>query len=477
MSMAADAEKGQKIVINPTTRTVGASQIEVRVEAGRVTHARCGATVFRGFELILRDRDPRDAAYITQRICGICPTAHAVAASFAVEDLAGVRPPHNGNLLRNLIFAGDMLQNHIRHFYLFAVPDYVRLPEFRPLVPPPTTDYRLPEAENEHLAQSYLQAIDVSRKAYEINALLGGKAPHSHGIVPGGSSVPVTAVTVLNLLSIVKSIQQFIEERMLPDVHTLAEYYPDYFEIGVRGADFLSFGLFPLDPEASGDHFPGAAVIDGRMEAVDSGEIAEHLRYTHFEGEPSAHPTRGETRPNPDKPGGYSWSKTPRYRGRALEGGPLAQLWVRGDYRRGVSVMDRKIARVLISREVAGLMQKWLTALRPGEPVFNRYQVPESGSGVGLTGAMRGGLGHWLEVKGGRIKHYQIITPTAWNFSPRDDQGDLGPVEEALVGTPVADAEKPVEIARVLHSFDPCMSCVAHVISLDEPVPNRILVF
>lgn len=456
---------------------MGASQVEVRVEAGRVVDARCGATVFRGFELILRDRDPRDAAYITQRICGICPTAHATAASFAVEDLAGIRPPHNGNLLRNLIFAGDLLQNHIRHFYLFAVPDYVRVPEIRPLIPPSTTDCRLPRAKNQRLIDSYFRSIDVSRKAYEIDALLGGKAPHPHGILPGGSSVPVTAITVLNLLSIVKIIHKFIEERMLPDVYTLAEHYPEYFEIGARDVDFLNFELFPVDPEASAHHFPGAAMIGGRMEAVDSGEISEHLRYTHFEGEPVEHPSRGNTRPNPDKPGGYSWAKAPRYRGRALEGGPLAQLWIRGDYRRGVSVLDRLIARVLLSREVAGLMRKWLIALKPGQPVFSHFQVPKSGVGVGLTGAMRGPLGHWLEVEGGRIKHYQIITPTAWNFSPHDDQGGPGPVEEALIGTPVADPNEPVEIGRVLHSFDPCMSCVAHVIVVDRPVPERVIVF
>ncbi|MBE0466342.1 MAG: nickel-dependent hydrogenase large subunit [Candidatus Desulforudis sp.] len=475
--MTTDKNAGTRIVINPTTRTMGASQVEVRVKAGRVVDARCGATVFRGFELILRDRDPRDAAYITQRICGICPTAHATAASFAVEDLAGIRPPHNGNLLRNLIFAGDLLQNHIRHFYLFTVPDYVRVPEIRPLTPPSTTDCRLPRAENQRLIDNYFQSIDVSRKAYEIDALLGGKAPHPHGILPGGGSVPVTAITVLNLLSIVKTIYRFIEERMLPDVYTLAEHYPEYFEIGARGVDFLNFGLFPVDPEASAHHFPGAAMIGGRKEAVDSGEISEHLRYTHFEGAPVEHPSRGDTRPNPDKPGGYSWAKAPRYRGRALEGGPLAQLWTCGDYRRGVSVLDRLIARVLLSREVAGLMRKWLTALKPGRPVFSHFQVPKSGVGVGLTGAMRGPLGHWLEVEGGRIKHYQIITPTAWNFSPHDDQGGPGPVEEALIGTPVADPNEPVEIGRVLHSFDPCMSCVAHVIVVDRPVPDRVIVF
>jgi|Deesub1362A_J573_1020465.scaffolds.fasta_scaffold00029_154 hydrogenase large subunit len=475
--MATGKEAGMKIVINPITRVLGASQVEVQVAAGRVVYARCAATVFRGFEMILRDRDPRDTAYITQRICGICPTAHAMAASFAVEELAGIRPPHNGNLLRNLIFAGDLLQNHIRHFYLFAVPDYVRGPEIRPLIPPSTTDYRLPRAENKRLIDSYFQALDVSRKAYEINALLGGKAPHPHSIIPGGSSVPVTAITVLNLISIVKKIQKFIEERMLPDVYILAEHYPEYFKIGGRGADFLNFGLFPVDPEVSSYHFPGAAVLNGRMEAVDLGEITEHLRYTHFEGEPVEHPARGKTRPNPDKPGGYSWAKAPRYRGRALEGGPLAQLWIRGDYRRGVSVMDRLIARAIISREVAGLMRKWLTALKPDQPVFSHFRVPDSGVGVGLTGAMRGALGHWLEVAGGRIKNYQIITPTAWNFSPHDDQRGLGPVEEALLDTPVADAKKPVEIKRVLHSFDPCMSCVAHVIVLDQPGPNRVIVF
>jgi hydrogenase large subunit len=475
--MAAKKETGTKIVLDPLNRTLGPARVEVRLESGRVVFARCAATTFRGFELLLRDRDPRDAVYIAQRICGICPTAHATAASYAVEDLVGVRPPHNGNLLRNLIFAGDLLQNHLRQFYLFALPDYVRGPEVQPFIPRPTTDYRLPPAQNDRLVDNYFQALDISRKAYEINALLGGKAPHPHSVLPGGSSVPVTAVTVLNLLAIVKSLQQFIEERMLPDVYTLAEYYQEYFEIGKRETHFLNFGMFPLDPDASTHHFPGGVVLDGRMKAADSSVITEHLRHTHYEGTPVEHPARSKTRPNPDKPGGYSWVKAPRYQDRALEGGPLAQLWIRGDYRRGVSVLDRLIARALICREVAGLMIKWLTELRPGQPVFNRYRVPDTGVGVGLTGALRGPLGHWLEVKGGRIKHYQIVTPTAWNFSPHDDRGQPGPVEEALLNTPVADVKNPVELGRVVRSFDPCLACATHVIVLDQPVPDQVLVF
>jgi hydrogenase large subunit len=183
-----------------------------------------------------------------------------------------------------------------------------------------------------------------------------------------------------------------------------------------------------------------------------------------------------ESRPNPAKPDGYSYNKAPRYRGLALEGGPLAQLWIRGNYQRGVSVMDRLIARALLSREVAALMHKWLTVLKPGQSVFKSYRLPDTGTGVGLTGAMRGPLGHWLKVDGGRIKHYQIVTPTAWNFSPHDDDGRPGPTEEALLGTPVADPEFPVEIGRIIRSFDPCMACAAHVVVLDRPVPNRFIV-
>jgi len=461
-----------KITISPTTRSLGPTNLEVWVEQGRVVDARCATGVFRGFELILKDRDPLDAPYITQRICGICPAAHSTAASLALENLTGVRPPWNGNVLRNLLLAGNTLQNHLRHFYFHVIPDYVPGPEKPPFVPRPTKDYRMDKAANKRLLNHYFDAFTYSRMAYELDALLGGKGPHPHSILPGGSTVPPTAPVLMDIQARLNRIKRFIDESMVPDVHTLAQFYPEYYQIGSRSVRLLAFSMFPKTPEDREDrYFPAGVVLDGKTLPPDPKKIREHFRFAYFKdpGKPE-HPTAASTKPRPNKEGAYSWSKAPRYDGMGLEGGSLARLWVTGDYRKGVSVMDRLVARVMDTRIIAGMMIEWLDQLKLGEPIFNHFEVPSEGEGLGLTGAMRGPLGHWIKVEGGRIASYQIITPSAWNFSPRDDRGNPGPFEEALIGTPIEDELLPVEIGRVMRSFDPCMACVTHVYT-----PSRLV--
>lgn len=132
--------------------------------------------------------------------------------------------------------------------------------------------------------------------------------------------------------------------------------------------------------------------------------------------------------------------------------------------------MDRIMARALEAERIGMLMDGWLDELEPGEPIYTPFEIPWEAEGIGLTGAMRGPLGHWLKIRKGLIDHYQIITPTAWNFSPRDDLGNRGPVEEALIGTPVENETEPIEIGRVIRAFDVCSSCSAHVMKAGSPV-------
>jgi len=466
----------KRIVLGPLTRANNSIFVEVVVENKKVTGARCSGMFFRGFESILRGRDPRDAAYLTQRICGICSSAHGTAASYALENAAGVRPPRNGNVLRNLILAADLLQSHIRNFYLYSLPDYVRGPDMHPFIPGYTRDRRLPKKTNESMLDHYFQAVETSRLAHELMTLLGGKAPHSHGLLAGGSTVPPSTDILMDFGSKLKRINDFINNTMIPDAFTLAEAYQDYFEIGRRTPNLLEFGLFPRDENDHARHFPAGAVVDGRIQELDPSAISEHLKYSWFTGDGKPrHPFEGLTKPFREKDGAYSWVKAPRYAGRPMEGGPLARLWIRGDYRKGVSTMDRIVARVLETKMIGRLMEEWVEELQPGEPVFTPFKVPREAEGAGLTGVMRGPLGHWLRIEKGRIVNYEIITPSAWSFSPRDDEGRMGPVEEALTGTPVEDENEPVEIGRVVRAFDVCSSCTTHLIVRDTPVQKTVI--
>ncbi|HIE12827.1 MAG TPA: hyaluronate lyase [Desulfotomaculum sp.] len=455
----------RQIIIDPITRTSSRGHVEVTIEQGKVVAARLSTLFFRGFEIMLRGRDPRDAPYLTQRICGICAAGHATAAAYALEDLAGVRPPRNGHLLRNLILTADTLQNHIRHFYLFAMPDFVRGPERSPFIPRYRHGYRLAPKIETRLMEHYFEAVKVSRIAHEFLAALGGKAPFVHGILPGGATVPPDGALVLDLRAKLDTIGRFIKEKMVSDLQTVSEAYREYYKFGRRPLRILVHGFLPVDPERKRFHFPTGVVEEDGTKELDASAIAEHLRHAYFKEDAGPQPAgQQETTPQPGKSGAYSWIKAPRYNGRPFEGGPLARLWVAGCYRRGISAMDRLTARVKETEILCGLMKEWLEELAPGEPVFTPFKPPKSGEGLGLTDSMRGPLLHYVQVEGGRISRYEIITPSAWNFSPRDDAGRPGPVEEALLGTPVADPGEPIEIGRIIRSFDPCFSCATHII-------------
>lgn len=455
----------KELVINPVTRANNQGQIEVTLENGTVVDCRSGCFFFRGFEIMLRGRDPRDAPYFTERICGICSTAHAMAAALALEDLAGVRPPKNGNILRNLIFAADILQNHIKHFYLFVLPDYVAGPDKSPFAPRYKGGYRLSPQVNARLIQHYFEAADISRVAHEMLTVLGGKAPFTHGVLAGGATVPPDSAVILDLRARLQRIKEFVREKMLPDAQTIADAYPEYYELGNRPLRLLNYDFLPVDPERNRFLFPGKVVEETGVREVNTASITEHLRHAYFaeQGGPLPPETR-QPQPQPGKSGAYSWIKAPRYEGKAFEGGPLARLWITGHYRRGVSAMDRIMARVMETDVFCNLTEEWLEELEPDQPIFTPFEVPKEGEGLGLTGAMRGPLLHYMRVERGRLSYYDIITPSAWHFSPRDEKGQPGPVEEALIGTPIENADKPVEIGRIIRSFDPCYACATHVI-------------
>lgn len=451
--------------IFPVTRIHEPLRADIEVQNGKIVDAWLGSHLFRGMEIMFEGRDPRDAALFTQRICGICSSAHAIAANMAQQEAFGVRPTATGQHLINLIFAADIIQNNLRHFYILALYDYVKGPDMPPYVPRPQIDYRLPPKVNEELLQHAKEAALMAIRAHEAMAVFGAKAPHQQTILPTGVTEQASVERLMAYSSIMHEIAQWLESTHVHDVMTIAEYYKDYYQIGAGYGNFFSVGMFPAPLTGERAFAPGLVINQGQPEPLDVSYITEEIRYSWYKDDQTArHPAQGRTDPNRDKAEAYSWIKAPRYKEMPLECGALARGFINGDYRRGVSVMDRLVARARETVKISKLALRFLEEIVPNTPSFQHYEQPDSGTGVGLTDAMRGVLGHWLEYKHNKVTHYQVVPPTTWNFSPRDSRGVRGPVEQALIGTPVTEESGLMEAGRVIRSFDPCFTCAVHMI-------------
>ncbi|MDK2824178.1 MAG: hydrogenase large subunit [Clostridia bacterium] len=463
--------------ILPLTRVHEPMQVEVEVNDGQVTDAWVSGTLFRGFELMLENRDPRDTAIYAQRICGICSTAHAVAGALALEEAYNIQPTPNGSLIRNLIFGSDFIQNHLRQFYVLTLPDYARGPNTSPFRPLLKGDYKIPKNIEEKLYENYWKATEISAKAHQMLAIWGAKAPHQQTILPGGVTEKPTAEKINMFTALLREAEKFVVEKYIPDVYTIAEYYPEYYNIGKGYGNLMSYGLFPSGP-GNDKHFkPGIVEKFSRKPSqLDPRKITEEVEHSWYkQDEAQHHPYEEETVPDMDKPQAYSWVKTPLYNNKPFEGGPIARMWINEKYQKGVSVNDRNIARALELKEIINFMYLWLEKLNLGQPTLNKHEPKPTAEGAGLTDSMRGQLGHWVKIKNGRTAHYQIITPSAWNYSPKDKNNRRGPVEEALIGTPVESLDSLIEVGRVIRCFDPCFSCSVHVIKGNRKLDKYLI--
>jgi len=502
-----------KIVVDPVTRVEGHLKIETEVEDGVVKEARSTGNLFRGFEILLQGRDPRDAQVITQRICGVCPQSHGIAAALSLEDALGISGQilDNARLIRNLVQGIHVVQDHILHFYHLAALDYVDIAALEyykgensvlnsvkdfimrgepgPFLPRYEGDYRLKASLNQKVAAHYLDAFEIRRLGHEMVSIFSGKIPHSAGIVPGGVTCRPTMEMITAFLWKLRKIRDFINTVYLPDVIAIGRVYHDYFEIGAGCRNYLSYGGYQrhgTDPDADE---PGSLYIRGitsaklRPAKLKISKVAESVRHSWYEDYGVAkHPRGGETIPRYGKKGAYSWVKSPRYDGQVFEVGPLARVLV--NYAHGdpaitdlvdsslselklpasalFSVMGRHLARAVCAKYLADNIEKWLFEIKPEEPVFVEYTIPEESAGAGLTEASRGALGHWIEIKDKKIANYQCVVPTTWNASPSDENGNPGPIEQALTGVKVRDRENPFELVRIVRSFDPCLACAIH---------------
>jgi hydrogenase large subunit len=457
--------------IDPVTRIEGHLKVDVEVDTvggvQQVTGVRTIGTLFRGFEKILEGRDPRDAAIITSRICGVCPTSHAQSAVLALEEASGMTVPNPARLLRNLVHGACYLESHILHFYLLSLPDYIHGLGMPPWMPGFEMDRRVDKATSDLFTAHYLEAITMRRRCHEIGALFGGKLPHTPAYIAGGFTAVPSQPNMDTFGASLNEILDFINTRYLPDVERLASLYSDYFFIGRGYGNLLAYGAFEQDNAHTNKLFRPGRIIDGAgpVQAMNAASITEDVTHSWYRNDDSGlNPAVGESNAVYPKPDAYSWLKAPRYNGAPYECGPLARMWVNGDYTNGISVMDRIRARSYEALKIANAMKAWLGELLAGDVAVSQdWTAPQNATGMGLTEAPRGALGHWLQIANGRIARYQVITPTCWTISPRDGANQLGPLEQALLGTPVANVSHPVEALRVIHSVDPCLDCATHV--------------
>ncbi|MEW6599889.1 MAG: nickel-dependent hydrogenase large subunit [Nitrospirota bacterium] len=468
-------------IVDPVTRIEGHMKVEVTIDSvggvQQVVDARCSGTQFRGFELILKGRDPLDAPYITERICGVCPVSHGMAATMALENAAGLTVPTDARILRNLVLGSNFISSHILHFYLLASLDYVTPPASAPWTPYWNVDImRSPGLQQ--IAVNFVTAVAMRRESQEMASIFAGRMPSPPAFVAGGFTTKPTSSMISSFSSYLSNQISFINNCYLPDVQLLQSVYPDYGSIGKGPGNLLSYGVFDLDDTSDPDRLLDRGFVFDSMplsvQSLSVDNIREYVTYSWYDDSTNnRNPADGSTVfvDPATKTDAYSWLKAPRYHGKPMECGPLARMWVNGDYRNGISVMDRHMARALEAQKIANSMNTWLGELTIGGNVYTTYTTPYGASGTGLTEAPRGAIGHWVKttvtgsspVGGPAIDNYQVITPTCWNASPRDTRGNRGPIERALIGTQISEPERPIEVLRIIHSFDPCLSCAVHV--------------
>ncbi len=473
-----------RIIVGPFNRVEGDLEVTLEVKDGVVAEAWAGSPLYRGFEQILRGKHPMDALMFAPRICGICSVSQSVAAAAALADAMGLAPAPNGRITRNLAHGVENIADHFTHFYLFFMPDFAR------------TEYagrawHARAAGRFRAVQGSAASFALPARAAFLTAMgtLAGKWPHTLAVQPGGAARALEASEKIRLFGLLRDFRRHVETTLFNDAleavaaldsgAALARWAAEktrgdfgaFLEIAEdmqlellgRGVDrYLSYGNYPQEKS----QFLRGGVWDGKLHALDAQAIAEDVSHAWLDGE-TRHPAQGVTRPQDEKAAGYTWCKAPRLAGLPMETGALARQVVSGHAlardlvaQGGGNVKSRVVARLLEIAVILPEMEKWVQQLVPGEPFCTQGELPREGAGAGLVEAARGSLGHWISVEDGRIANYQIISPTTWNFSPRDEEGTPGPLEQALVGTPAGEGN--VAVQHVVRSFDPCMVCTVH---------------
>ncbi len=555
-----------RVVVDPVTRIEGHLRIEAEIKNGKIVEAYSAGTMVRGFEKILKGRDPRDAWAFSERACGVCTTVHALSSVRTVEDALDIKVPPNAELIRNLMFCAQYMQDHVVHFYHLHALDWVDVVSALKADPKKTSEiagkisdyprsspkyfsdlqkrltafvnsgqlgifangywghpaYKLPPEINLLGVAHYLDALEWQKEIVKVHTIFGGKNPHPNYLVGGvpcslnpNSANAINAERLAYVGTLLEQAQTFIDQVYLPDIVAVAPFYLEWGSIGGGLKNYLAYGDLPTNGYNNTASFklPRGIVLDrdlSKVHEVDGKDVEQikefvtHSWYKYSVGDDKGlHPWSGETEFNytgPKPPykylnveGKYSWLKTPRWRQKPMEVGPLARMIVA--YASGhkevqeevngllktlklpvnvlFSTLGRTAARAietkLIARWAKEFYNQLMSNIKNGDTrTFNNEKWepdtwPEEAKGVGMTEAPRGALAHWILIKDKKIENYQMVVPTTWNGSPRDANGIRSAYEEALIGTPVADPNKPLEILRTIHSFDPCIACAVHL--------------
>ncbi len=559
----------KRIVIDPITRIEGHLRIDVEVGGGTVQNAWSSGQMWRGIEVILQGRDPRDAWVITQRICGVCTTVHAIASVRAVENALGLEIPLNAQLIRNLILASHALHDHIVHFYHLSALDWVdvvsalkgdpkktarlaqslspwprnSVKEFQAVkekltafvqrgqLGPFTNGYwghpamKLSPEVNLLAVTHYLQALEYQRKANQAVAVLGSKTPNIQNLAVGGvaNAINLDDDQTLNMAKLywikdlLEEVKTFVQQVYLVDVAAIGAMYPSWLGYGAGVKNYLSVPDLPLDGKGTRFDLPGGTIFNGNIKGVRQFEsfedpyfrdnVTECIAHSWYDGDWTRHPWEEETVPHYTEfqdNGKYSWVKSPRFQGKPMQVGPLAQVLVA--YATGHEPTKKYLTQAIrLASSIAGIqvgpqhlhstlgrhlaravraavlaeqaLEHWqllVNNIAGGDvttfnaPVFPRGEI----QGFGFHEAPRGTLSHWVVIRDGKIVNYQCVVPTTWNAGPRDDKGVKGPYEASLLGNPIADPERPLEVLRTIHSFDPCLACAIHTL---DPEGNELV--
>jgi hydrogenase large subunit len=582
-------DSGKRIVVDPVTRIEGHMRCEVNVDSDNIIrNAVSTGTMWRGLEVILKGRDPRDAWAFTQRICGVCTGTHALTSVRAVEDALKIQIPENANSIRNIMQLTLQAHDHLVHFYHLHALDWVNPVNALKADPKATSElqqsvsphhpksspgyfrdvqnklkrfvesgqlgpfrngywtnpaYLLPPEADLMATAHYLEALDFQPTIMRIRTIFGGKDPHPNWLVGG---VPcainldgVGAVGAINMerLNFVRQVIDetitFIDNVYIPDLLAVAQFYKGWlYGGGLSGQNVMSYGDIPdnaNDYSAANLMMPSGAILNGNLKEVfpvdlrDPTQVQEfvpHSWYKYPDEKVGLHPWDGRTEPNYvlganakgsrtnieqiDESAKYSWIKAPRWKGHAMEVGPLARYVI--GYAKGDKFITEQINFVLKTLDVPvtalfstlgrtaarGLEAQWaaqkmryfmdklIANIKAGDSATANVERwdpstwPAEAKGVGFTEAPRGALAHWIRIKDTKIDNYQCVVPTTWNGSPRDNEGNIGAFEAALMNTKMERPEEPVEILRTLHSFDPCLACSTHVMSEDGSELTRV---
>ncbi len=539
----------KKITIDPITRIEGHLRAEIEVdEEGIVQEAYVSGQLFRGIEIILKGRDPRDAGLLAGRICGVCTNSHFRGAIESVEDAYNLEVPKNGEIIRDLMAMALFIQDHVVHFYHLHMLDFADVTSalnadakltskeahkyhkkpfrnshshYEGVLEKLTKfvnagklgpfsngywghpDYKLTAEQNLVLVSHYLEALKFQTNISKAVAIFGGKTPHPQSLVVGG----VTSVQdMLNpqrlndYIFAIKEAKEFIDRAYLPDMKLIAVAYRDEVKAGIGRANgnFLAVGGYEFDGKQR--LFCNGIIYNhdfSKIEEFDETKVTEEVdrawyndddeqttNYTDLNKDGSL-----KTQKNSDK---YSWIKAPRYDGLTMETGPLARVLV--SYIKGnrlikpfvdefledtkMELLDlsttvgRDCARAIETSYVCEYIFKLVSRLTQNIKYYDtdtwgKYDfdsLPKKSKGRTFLEVPRGVLSHFVNIENSKIKNYSVIAPTTWNATPKNFDGLRGPYEEALVGLKIQDTSKPLEVLKVLHSFDPCLACAVHVI-------------